>query len=418
MNRDYIKLEQPELAAYVKNILNTWHPHVVVDGHNGCAYPYNVCYQGPSTASSDPRLTEICDKEIFPLINKRMGESKYRSWYYSGGDEKAWRTGGFDPRIGRNYIGLINSIGILFESPGGQPGEMGVRSGMVAYRTVAEFAAANPAKVMGLVAAARQDTVAAGAKASGEIVVQMKYDPEDYRVSYLIGAPQSGGAGRAAGAGGVAGAGAAGRGAGAGAGAAGSGAGAAGRGAGGASWDRPIIEVKDAQLIKKPVPTQTRPRPFAYVLEPRSVEAVRMLQRHNIHVEVLTEEVELDVSFYRIDREVKYSHEYDHPASANVQVVDSAAKKVSFPKGSFLILTGQPLGRVVTHMLEPETNDNVVKWNTMDFALPVSPVRARSADEEERRAEPTPAQARREPVEFPIYKLLKPQNLPTRTLVN
>ncbi len=81
MNRDYIKLEQPELAAYVKNVLHTWYPHVIVDGHNGCAFPYNVCYQGPSMASGDPRLTEVCDKEIFPLISKRMGESKYRAWY-------------------------------------------------------------------------------------------------------------------------------------------------------------------------------------------------------------------------------------------------------------------------------------------------------------------------------------------------
>ena len=407
MNRDYVKLEQPELAAYVKNILHTWHPHVVVDGHNGCAFPYNICYQGPSMASSDPRLTEICDKEIFPLINRRMGESKYRVWYYSGGDQEAWRTGGFDARIGRNYSGLMNSIGILFESPGGQPLEMATRSGMVAYQSVAEFVSANPAKVMELVAAARRDTVAEGENATGEVVVQMRYDPEDYKVSYLIGEPSASGAGagRAAGAGGAARAGAAGG--------AGRGAGG-GEAAGGRSWDRPFIEVKDAQLIKKPVPTKTRPRPYAYLLEPRSVEAVRMLQRHNIHIEVLTEDTELDVSYYRIDRQVRYSHEYDHPSSANVQVVDSASKKMTFPKGSFLILTGQPLGRVVTHMMEPETNDNVVKWNTMDFALPVNPTRAQAADEEERRAESNPAQPRSEPVEFPIYKLMKPQALATR----
>jgi hypothetical protein len=437
MNRDYIKLEQPELAAYVKNILHVWHPHVVVDGHNGCAFPYNVCYQGPSMASGDPRLTEICDKEIFPLINKRMGESKYRSWYYSGGDQKAWRTGGYDARIGRNYSGLMNSIGILFESPGGQPGEMATRSGMVAYQTVAEFASANSARVRELVSSARQETVAAGKNATGEVVVQMKYDPEDYKVSYLIGAPAAGtggaaagagvgraaaagagagravgggaGAGRAAGTGGAAGAG---RAAGGGA----VGAGAAAGAPGGRGWDRPIVEVKDAQLIKKPVPTKTRPRPYAYILEPRSVEAVRMLQRHNIHIEVLTEAAELEVAYYRIDREVKYSHEYDHPASANVQVVDTASKKMTFPKGSFLILTGQPLGRVVTHMMEPETNDNVVKWNTMDFALPVNPVRTQPADEEERRAQPNPSQPAREPVEFPIYKLMKPQALPTQVL--
>ena len=376
MNRDYIKLEQPELAAYVKNIIHTWHPHIVVDGHNGCAFPYNVCYQGPSMASSDPRLTEICDREIFPLINKRMGESKYRSWYYSGGDQKSWRVGGFDPRIGRNYIGLINSIGILFESPGGQPGEMATRSGIVAYMSVAEFAAANSARICDLVERAQRDTIAAGKSAQGEVVVQMKYEPEDFKVSYLIG------------------------------------------GSGGSGWNRPIVEVKDALILKKPVPTKARPRPYAYVLEARSIKAIEMLQRHSIHIEVLAEDTELEVEYYRIDREVKYSHEYDHPASASVQVVDSASKKIKFPKGSFVIPTGQPLGRIVTHMLEPETNDNVVKWNTLDFLLPAGAMRSQPADEEERRAAANPpqTQTRREPVEFPIYKLMKPQALPAKVL--
>ncbi len=309
----------------------------------------------------------------------------------------------------------MNSIGILFESPGGQPGEMATRSGVVAYQSVAEFVSANAGKVKELVSAARHETVALGNNASGEVVVQMRYDPEDYKVSYLIGAPSAGTGGAP-----PAGAGGAGGGArGARAGGAGAAAGAAGAGAvagtpAGRGWDRPFIEVKDAQLIKKPVATKTRPRPYAYILEPRSVDAVRMLQRHNIHIEVLAETTEIEVSHYRIDREVKYSHEYDHPASASVQVADSASKKMVFAKGSFLILTGQPLGRVVTHMLEPETNDNVVKWNAMDFALPVNPTRAQATDEEERRAVPAPTQTRREPVEFPIYRLMKPMALPTQ----
>ena len=374
MNRDYVKLEQPEIAAYVKEILHTWHPDVVVDGHNGCAFPYNVCHQGPSMASSDPGLTELCDREIFPLMARRMGESDFRTWYYSGGDAKAWRVGGFDARIGRNYAGLINSIGILFESPGGQPGDMAVKSGYVAYLSIADYVSSNPAKVTNLVAQARRQTIAAGRNAEGDVVVQMKYEPEDKKVSYLIGA----GTGR--------------------------------------GWDRQIVEVKSADLLKKPVPTRTRPRPFAYVLEPRSIEAVRMLQRHNIHIEVLTEATEMEVSFYRIDREIKYAHEYDHPASASVQIVDTGTKKVTFPKGTFVIPTGQALGRLVTHMLEPETNDNVVKWNTMDFALPAGSNRPQVADEEQPRPAANPPQSRREPVEFPIYKLMKPQAFPGVTV--
>jgi hypothetical protein len=131
---------------------------------------------------------------------------------------------------------------------------------------------------------------------------------------------------------------------------------------------------------------------------------------------VLAEDAEIEVAYYRIDRQVKYSHEYDHPASASVQVADMASRTVTFLKGSYIIPAGQPLGRVVTHMLEPETNDNVVKWNTMDFVFPARPSTSPAVDEEERRPETVSAQARREPIEFPIYKLMKPQTLPTRVL--
>jgi hypothetical protein len=371
MNRDYMKLEQPELASYVRNIIQTWHPHLFVDGHNGGAYPYNICYQGPSNASSDLRLTLICDQEIFPMIDQKMKGSGYKSWYYSRGDQERWRVGGFDPRIGRNYGGLINSIGILFESPGGMDREIGTKSGMVAYKAVAQYVAANPEKVKTYVTRARQETIDMGKNATGEVVVQMKYEPEDYKVSYLIGE---------------------------------------GRGRG---WDRPIIEVKDAVIMKKPVATKKRPRPYAYILQPRSVEAIKMLKRHNVKIEMLLKEVELDVQVYQVSNQVKYAHEYDHPASASVEVTDTIAKKVTFPKGSFVVQTGQALGRVVTHMLEPETNDNVVKWNTMDFALPrrIDPERQRAMAQRAREQGRQPREP--QPVEFPIFKLMRPQALPT-----
>ena len=35
-----------------------------------------------------------------------------------------------------------------------------------------------------------------------------------------------------------------------------------------------------------------------------------------------------------------------------------------------MVPTAQYLGRLVTHMLEPETDDNVVYWNTMDAWIP------------------------------------------------
>ena len=84
-----------------------------------------------------------------------------------------------------------------------------------------------------------------------------------------------------------------------------------------------------------------------------------------------------------------------------------------FPAGSFVVPTAQFLGRLVGHMLEPETDDNVIYWNTMDAWLP------RPVDPAAAQAEP-PAGARgrqREPQGpplVPIFKLMTPTQLTTR----
>ena len=41
-----------------------------------------------------------------------------------------------------------------------------------------------------------------------------------------------------------------------------------------------------------------------------------------------------------------------------------------FPVGTYVVPTAQYLGRLVAHMLEVETEDNVVYWNRMDAWVP------------------------------------------------
>jgi hypothetical protein len=327
MNRDYIKLEQPSLADFVQKVWLPWQPHVVLDGHNGCSFPYNICYQGPAHAGSDQRLTDLCDREIFPFVDKQMEAGGYKSWYYSGGNRTAWQAGLTDVRVNNNYGGFLNSISILYESPSQAP-DVGAKSGYVASLALLEFTAQNADKVMMYVNRARRETIEMGQKAQGDIPVQVTKGPKPYKVSYLI---------------------------------------AEGTGA-----DRKIVQVTGADLIAEPVVTKTRPRPYAYVLEPRAFRAVALLRKHNITVEVLQKETELPVEAYQMTK-LERKPQYDHPATVTVTCADETVKQTrTFPKGSFVIRTGQAQGRLVTQLLEPETDDNVLTWNTMDALLPSS----------------------------------------------
>lgn len=376
MNRDYVKLEQPAIVNYVGNVINKWRPQMFVDGHNGGSRPYNLNYQCPSHAAPAKEITLLCDREIFPAINARLATEGYKAWYYTGGNETQWRVGGSQARIGRNYGGFVNAVGILFEAPG-QPLEVGARAGYLGYLTVVQFAAEHTDRLMGVVADARAETIAMGAAPSGDIAVAMEYVAEDYPVSYELVT----------------------------------------NGGRGSDPNAPveIVQITGAQLMKKPFVTKTRPRPWAYLLPRDAVDAVAMLRRHNITVERLTEPTDLQVDAYTVAG-VTHEQAYNHAAATIVEVGEVVTQARTFPTGTYVVPTAQYLGRLVAHMLEVETEDNVVYWNTMDAWVPrPRPVAGRGGRGGPGGGRGGPGQQAGPPV-VPIFKLMVPTPLSTRVV--
>lgn len=374
LNRDFMKLEQKALYNYIHNLVLKWRPHGWLDGHNGGSQPYNMCYQGPGNIESDINLMNLCDFEMFPFIDQEMLKAGYKSWYYSGGNEERWNVGLTYPRVANNYAGMIDCLGVLYESPS-QDRKTGALSALAASKAYLQFFANNPQKVIDYVKRARNETITLGQTASGDIPVKMIKVAEDYKVSYEIvkreGGTRNPDTGRMEG------------------------------------QTSTIVKVTDADIIKKLVATKTRPRPYAYILEPRAHKAIEMLKRHRVTIEVLQEDTELDVEAY-IAREINRTSQYDHPASVDSVAVEEELHKMTqtFPNGTYIIRTGQASGRIVCHMLEPETTDNVITWNAMDAILP----RIRSGQSSRgggRQAGPAI---------IPIFKLMVPKPLPTKIL--
>lgn len=367
LNRDYVKLEHPSIADYIGNVIGAWRPHLFIDGHNGGSYPYNLAYQCTSAHDPDPALTAVCDDEIFEAIDARLEGEGFRSFYYTGGDEQEWRTGGWQARIGRNYGGFANSVAILFEAPGGQTLAEGARAGYLGYLAVVEWAARNADHLRGIVRDARVATLQA-ARAGGEVAVQQEYEAEDEPVEYdiVVGDWRSLEEGE----------------------------------------EPELMTVTDGRLMKKPVATATRTRPYAYLL-PRDAEAaVALLRRHGITVERLTRDTELDVQAYTVG-DIRYERAYNHASAVRVQVGEVVSRTETFPRGTWVVSTEQMLGRLVAHMLEVETDDNVIYWNTMDAWLPRPDAEAqpdRGAFTQSRESGP--------PL-VPIFKLMQPRPLAT-----
>ena len=60
----------------------------------------------------------------------------------------------------------------------------------------------------------------------------------------------------------------------------------------------------------------------------------------------------------------------------------------TFPAGSYVVRTAQLQGRVLVHLLEPETTDGVVYWNRMDAWIPRPRSAGATTDPDEEDAPP------------------------------
>lgn len=333
LNRDYTMLEQPAMAAYIGNVINLWNPHIMVDGHDGGAvqyggaYPYNLLYQTSALAGADQSIIRLADESVFPFLTERMEDEGYRAFYWARGDEDAYYGGGHAPRMGRNYGGLANKMSILFELAAWHDAETGLKSGMVGYTAILEFARLNKEVLIQTIEDAREETIRLGRQAEGEIPVREEMVAEDFLVSYEIQNP-----------------------------------------------DNPdeTINVENAEIIKKSVGTEFRDRPWAYVLPPHAYDAVNMLQRHNILVEQTTKSKTVEATAYTIGGLSYEDTDNNHRSALVIDVASEIKNQFEIPKGSYVIRTGQILGRVVTHLLEPENRDNIFYWNRMTPLIPIA----------------------------------------------
>jgi murein tripeptide amidase MpaA len=73
LNRDFVKLESPEIRGLAR-VFNEWNPLLVVDCHttNGSYHRYTLTYDGPRYPAADPRLVEAGQEKVLPDLAARM----------------------------------------------------------------------------------------------------------------------------------------------------------------------------------------------------------------------------------------------------------------------------------------------------------------------------------------------------------
>jgi dipeptidyl aminopeptidase/acylaminoacyl peptidase len=334
LNRDFVKLESPEVRALVR-FLNQWDPAVVIDCHttNGSYHRYTITYEGGRSPAGDPRVVAEVRDALLPDAGRRLEkETGYKSYFYGNfsGDRTRWETVPPTPRYGTHYIGLRNRVAVLCESYSYAPYKDRVLASRAFVRSVCEYAAANKDKLSKLLSDARDDTTRAGKtpKADDKVVLRSKPAPLG-RPHQFLGFEEEVKDGKRV------------------------------------STGRP--KEYEVQYLGGAEPTLSVSRPYAYLVPAGLAAVVENLQRHGLTVEQLREDIELDVEAYRID---KVTRTRDFQKHQPVEVEATARKESRrVEAGTVLVRTGQPLGSLAAFLLEPQSADGLTTWNFFDAAL-------------------------------------------------
>jgi len=368
INRDHVKVELPETAA-LHRIVNEFRPHVFVDAHEfsvatrwmekfGLLQSWDLMVQYATNPNVAPQLTELADQLFLPGLRRQVEGADYTHfWYYTTSyDMKDRRVamGGTTPDIGRNFAGLQNAVSFLVESRGVGIGRESyarrVHTHVVAIASLLQTTAEHAGRVMKSVQDARDDIVRRGREPQpGDAVAVTVASPRTKQQLTMID-PQSG-------------------------------------------------ELKDIEVDWSDSlgarPALVRARPYAYIMPPVFHDVARRLAVSGVEVRRLRAPATLEVESYEVT-ERRAGTIYVEGRITSQVTTEVAAKKKTFPAGSYVYLMGQPNAGVIAVALEPESPSSFVSFGY----LPV-----------DRKGAPATIAAQSE---VPVYRLVAPAALDTQ----
>ncbi len=375
LNRDAMKLESPEMTGLVRNVLGRWDPLLLVDCHttDGSFHQEPVTYSWPLCPNGDPAVLKYARDKMLPAVDAAL-EKKYGTLSVPYGDpmdfkdmEKGWRTFGHEPRYMTNYVGLRGRLSVLIENYNYADFRTRVAGNYHMLKSLLDYCWANSAELQRLVSDADARTIQSGLSPAETDTFGLDIDvqPLPGKISiqgYEMEAPA-----------------------------------APAESGGPFPRLRPTDRKKTytmpyyADFVAK----RTVRFPYAYLIPLAGTDVPDKLRQHGITVERLTSPVTLETEAFRL-KEIKGAERLYQGHRTNTVKGEYAVEKREFPKGTWLIRTAQPLGRLAAYLLEPESDDGLLVWNYFDRDIV--------------------SQWGRGAQTYPVFKLYAPQNLAAERL--
>ena len=328
LNRDYSKLDTPEIQAIVRAI-NQWEPDLYLDLHvtDGIDYQYDITfgYTGPHGLS--PNIAAWLERRLTPSLNKDLkARGHIPGPLIFAADNRdpakglvAWTAG---PRFSNGYGDARHLPTLLVENHSLKPYRQRVLGTYVllesTLRTLAKYG-----KQL------RRAVTADRTRQPERVPLTWKVpDAKPDELEFL-----------------------------------------------GVQWETTPSDISGGERISytgQPVtltvpyfkyiePEVSVTRPRAYWIPPAWPEVIERLALHGIYLETIAKPREVVVELVRLS-EVKLAEE---PFEGHVPVTAVARperRTVTFPAGSVRVPTDQPLGDLAVLLLEPDSPDSFFRW--------------------------------------------------------
>jgi Zinc carboxypeptidase len=373
LNRDYMKLDSPEAQALV-NLCNRWDPHLTVDLHttNGSYHGYHLTYSQPLNPNTNPAILSYHRDKMLPAITRAMLKAhKFRSYYYGNfprfedlpkpGEKTRWEAFTHQPRLGQNYHGLRNRLTILSEAYSYLTFKRRVEVTEAFVEEIFKYAAAHAIEIQQLTKRADEETVRmflSNEPVQQGVAFEMRPLPKP--VDILIGEvvkvknPRNG------------------------------------------KDMTAMVEDKFKRMRMDDygifAATRSVFTPRAYLFKPgKELQVViEKLRQHGIAVEELTAPLQSQVEVFTIGNVTRAQRPFQKHNEVKI-TGEHRTQSMTFPEGTIVVRTAQPLGILACYLLEPESDDGLVDWNFFDAYLETGKT-------------------------FPVYKLMLNANVASRLM--
>jgi len=344
LNRDAMKAESPEVKGVLSKVFDRWDPAIFMDCHttDGSYHvePTTFCWM--VNPNGDNTLINYMKKSLMPVVSNTL-RTKYKveNCYYGEfidmlNPEKGWVLDASEPRYMSNYYGVRNRLGILNENYVYADFKSRVMGCYYLIHSLLEYASAHSSEIKDMLAEIDRKTIERGNNPSvtDSFAIEYKVRPLDEKVTIRTYESER------------------------------------------INGQDPYFNYRRTDRQKDVTvpyyidfyPTKNVRFPYAYLLTTPDPALIDVLRIHGIRVEKLTAETKIDVQKFVISS-LKASSRLNQGHYTNTINGTYINESITFPAGTIVVRTGQPLGNLAAYLLEPQSNDGLTFWNYFDRYL-------------------------------------------------